>query len=149
MNPITIRVDGVPKPGGSKTAFAFKGKDGRPHARVVDAGKGNREWKQLVAFEARRQYTDPPFALLPLLVTFRFTMPRPKFHYRAGRNAHLLRPDAPKYHIVMPDATKLMRSTEDALTGILWRDDACVFGFPTKVYGDRPGVDITVEVLEP
>lgn len=144
---VIIRVDGTPAPGGSKSAFPFKSKDGRMHARIVDAGKGNKAWKSLVAWEGRRQFQGPPIQGLALCVRFEFTMPRPKSHYRTGKHAHELRPDAPKYHIVKPDATKLVRSTEDALTGIVWADDSTVMPSGVKFYGDRPGVTVIIERL--
>ena len=47
-------------------------------------------------------------------------------------------------------ATKLIRAVEDALTGIVWRDDAQVaVQKVAKVYGDEPqGAVITIEEIE-
>jgi Holliday junction resolvase RusA-like endonuclease len=76
-------------------------------------------------------------------------MPRIGSHYGSGKNAEKLKPTAPKFHTVKPDATKLLRSTEDALTGILWRDDAQIARQTVeKSYGERAGAWITVEQLE-
>ena len=44
-----------------------------------------------------------------------FFFARPRSHYRTGRNAHLLRDDAPIAPTSAPDLSKLIRSTEDAL----------------------------------
>jgi Holliday junction resolvase RusA-like endonuclease len=51
-----------------------------------------------------------------------------------------------------PDATKLLRSTEDALTGIVWKDDKLIVDqLVSKNYqrpGIYPGAKITVSVFE-
>ncbi len=114
-------VHGEPAPGGSKRAF--------PHRStgkmvVVDDAKGNKRWRQQVAAEAvktleGKQWTVSAYKSI-LKVAFTFYLKRPQAHYRGDR----LRLDAPVYHTKRPDTTKLIRSTEDALTGILWNDDA-------------------------
>jgi Holliday junction resolvase RusA-like endonuclease len=55
-----------------------------------------------------------------------------------------------KYPTVRPDLTKLIRSTEDAMKGIIWHDDSQVVLQQTKkVYVDRdPGVQIIVTTLD-
>lgn len=149
---IQFFVNGLPSPGGSKKHFVLRRKDGSlvtrpdgsPIVNVTDmGGQKTKNWRANVAFFAREAYDGAPL-LGPLLVRLEFIMPRPGSHFGSGKNAAQLKPSAPKYHTVMPDASKLTRSTEDALTGILWRDDAQVFPWPTKVYGDRPGCLITV-----
>ena len=75
-----------------------------------------------------------------------FIYARPKSHYRTGRNAHLLRDDAPAYKASAPDLDKLQRALGDALTqaGIL-RDDALIAQWmASKVYGPLPLVEVTV-----
>ncbi len=68
-----------------------------------------------------------------------FTFARPKSHYRSGKNAHLLRDDAPSApaNHSGPDLSKLARSTEDALTDAgVWVDDGLVTEYArlAKVY---------------
>ena len=47
-----------------------------------------------------------------------------------------------------PDVLKLARSTEDALTGLIWMDDAQVWEMQIlKRYSEGLGADITVETL--
>ncbi len=101
-----------------------------------------------VAAAARAYYKYEPLdAAVHLELQFR--MPRPKSHYRTGRNAHLLKSSAPLHHAVKPDLTKLVRSTEDALTGIIWRDDAQVIsGSYSKTYADETaGVAIKLTLI--
>ena len=144
MGRLVVRffVPGTPRPGGSKRVF-LNSKTGKPI--VTDAaGKGNREWRNAVMDFAQQAYQHEPLSgILGLSVTF--VMPHPKSHYRKGGT---LKQNIPTYHGLRPDATKLLRSTEDALTGILWLDDAqIVEQFVRKVYGLNPGAEIVVEEL--
>lgn len=151
MTTITFRVYDTPRPGGSKRAFVIQPKGGgRPRAVVTDDCKGNKTWREAVKAAALEYYKG---AILtgPVSVFASFVMPRPKGHYRTGANANLLRDSAPAFPAGKPDALKLMRSTEDALTGIIWRDDAqvVVMGIE-KIYetqNAKPGAMITVETL--
>lgn len=67
---------------------------------------------------------------------------------------YLAKPDTcPKKRLlptVKPDLSKLIRSTEDALTGILYADDAQVvsYGLTEKRYGSPERVEITATVLD-
>lgn len=144
-------VDGVAKPAGSKRGFAIK-KGGVYTGRVaiVDANKNSRDWKTDVGIAAHRKAgINPELWTGPLHLTLAFVLRRPKCHYRSGKNAHLLRDDAPPFPVGMPDATKLVRGVEDALTGILWKDDAqIVTQHVTKRYGDTPGVAIVLREEE-
>jgi Holliday junction resolvase RusA-like endonuclease len=55
-----------------------------------------------------------------------------------------------KQMVVRPDADKCLRSTLDALTGILYLDDAQVVEITTrKQYGAQARVDITARILDP
>lgn len=67
-----------------------------------------------------------PDADVPLAVEVVFYRSRKKNHYRSGRYERLLKPTAPALPIAPPDATKLWRGFEDALTGLLWHDDSRV-----------------------
>lgn len=139
MSRITFFVPGKAQPGGSKR---FYGK-----GRVVDDNPKAANWKNLVALVARQE-TDGTLLHGPLSVTCIFHIVRPKNHYRTGKNAHILRDDAPPYPITKPDATKLWRSTEDALTGVIWNDDAQVVEqIISKIYSPTPGAHIAIEPI--
>lgn len=117
---LTLFVPGKPAPGGSKTAF--------PHAQtgrmiVMDACKRNKGWRRLIQIEARKAFKGDP-RTEPIYVSVYFTMSRPKGHFGTGRNSDTIKDTAPEGHTVKPDATKLWRAAEDALTGIVWKDDA-------------------------
>lgn len=144
---ITFFVQGKPRPGGSKTAMPIYGAGGhavtrptatgkhRPVLRYVDDAKGNGEWRKLVASAARAEMQKRGLAMTSdaLRVHFMFYFARPKFH--AGKRGLL--PSAPLHHTVKPDVLKLARATEDALTGIVWRDDAANVAITiSKAYAD-------------
>lgn len=139
---VRFRIYGIPRSAGSKRGF-FNKKLNR--VMIVDANKNAGTWKQEVKEEAFKVVTDVPTrAAVELTITF--ILPRPKGHYGTGRNEGTLKPSAPTKHTKKPDATKLLRGTEDALKGILWADDSQVWKTNVrKIYGERPGAEITVQ----
>lgn len=148
MKPITFFVPGICKPAGSKRAFALK-KGGVYTGRtvVVDDCKKSRDWKTDVQYAARAAYTGPAMEG-PFIVNLDFRMDRPKSHYRTGKNAGILRSEAPRFPIGKPDIDKLSRAIMDSLTHIIFRDDAQVVSkLATKNYG-TPGVHINLEQIQ-
>lgn len=149
---LSFFVPGIPAPGGSKRFVGFGKKTGR--AILIDAaGERNKNWRAVVATcgkEAMSKITNelPVWFNGPLRVKFEFYMPRRKgdFNSKGG-----LKPSAPFFHTTKPDALKLARSTEDALTGIIWNDDAQTAILEiSKRYADKGepcGCWVTVENL--
>lgn len=84
----------------------------------------------------------------PAMLAAEFLFMRPKGHYGARGT---LRPSAPPFHVVRPDGDKLLRSSQDALTGTLLRDDSqVVAGHWLKRYcmsGELPGAILTLYLL--
>lgn len=150
---IAVRVYGVPVPQGSKRIGR---RAGRPV--ILDNNDGPlTTWRKRVeetAYDATR-YHDVPLAG-PVKAWIRFTFERPASHWRAGRNAHLLKDTAPAYpgH-GCGDVDKLLRAILDALTGPVLTDDTQVIDVRArKFYAgedeyalDRAGVDIIIEPL--
>lgn len=137
---IRFFVAGIPAPGGSKKGFVVAGR-----VNIVDASKGNKDWKARVATEAQRVHGNAPLLEGPLVVEFTFSQTRPKSHYRTGKFAGELREGAPPYPTNKPDCLKLCRSTEDAITGIIWKDDAqTVCLVARKRYWHRPGCHVQI-----
>lgn len=123
MKEIRFFIPGTPSPGGSKSAFCLK-KGGRYTGRavVVDAGgKKTKLWRQEVAKAARLAMDGETRLTEAVEIELIFHMPRPKSHYRS--DGLMLRSGRPPEHITRPDCTKLARSTEDAMTGIVYADD--------------------------
>jgi Holliday junction resolvase RusA-like endonuclease len=138
MNEFTFFVHGMPAPGGSKNVFPMWDRQGElvcktlpsgkkmPVLRVVDdAGDRNKQWRLCVQNYAKA-HRGANFQLwtCPVKSEFIFYLPRPQCHFRTGKFSHELRDDAPAFHTQKPDALKLARSTEDALTEVLWKDDS-------------------------
>ena len=138
---IKVVVFGEAQPAGSKRAFVH------PHTGktiVTDANAKSRPWKNRVAQAAGEQHRG---GILdgPVILEVTFYEARTKGHYGTGRNAGVVKDSAPMYPAKKPDATKLLRGVEDALTGIVWRDDAQVVEqFVSKRYGDPARAEIVV-----
>ena len=136
---IQFTVFGTPKPAGSKRAFV-RGK----RAMIVDANPNAKDWKASVAQAGAVAMAGRPLLDGPLVVGFAFYFPRPKGHTKADGTLNAKGRRTP-YPNVKPDATKLVRGTEDALTGIIWRDDAqIVVQMATKHYGEPARCEIIV-----
>lgn len=119
MSAVSFTVHGVAAPAGSKRGF-YNAKAKR--VIVTDDSARSRPWKAQVADAAAQAMTGrEPFSVEPLLLELTFWMPRPKGHLGAKGN---VRPSAPSAPTVKPDLLKLARAVEDALTGVVYRDDA-------------------------
>lgn len=141
---------GVAKPAGSKTGFVVKDKrTGKHRAIVVDACKSGKPWNAIVSASAAEAYRGE---LLrgAVAATFRFYFPRPKCHFGTGKNATTLKPDAPAFVTKAPDVLKLARNAEDAITGIVYADDAqIVQEFLSKHWGEPARCEVKIETLSP
>lgn len=150
---IDITILGKAEPAGSKRAFRWKSKDGREGTSVVDANPDSRGWKQEVSRIARIQVKalNPEFGVLygPLRVVFQFYRVRPTMHYLRGTknlNAEGRRRIAPD---TRPDVLKLARGVEDALTHVVWADDAQIVDeHITKHWGEPARVRILIEEVK-
>ena len=147
MNQIAFFVEGIPKPAGSKTAFAIK-KGGVYTGRtvVMDACKKTKSWQATVKAEAKKHAPETP-VVGAVWVEFTFYMPRPKSHFGTGKNSKQLKPAAPFLPTGKPDVLKLARAVEDAMTGIIYADDSQIVGeHISKFYGSgtSSGVGIII-----
>lgn len=135
---LTFTVHGTPAPAGSKRAF-FRG--GR--AIVVDANKKARPWKDQVAQVAGDFMGGRPLLAGPLELRLCFYVKRPKAHMNAAGRA---KPSAPWFPTTKPDVLKLARGVEDALSGVIYFDDAQIV---TEVLEKRYGPEcVEIEVRE-
>lgn len=133
---LEFTVYGVAQPAGSKKAFVLPGTN---RAVVTDANSKSKPWQAEVRNAAiehiqAEHMTENGFLLLdgPLSLGIIVYLPKPKSVKR-------------EHPTVRPDLTKLVRGIEDALTGIVWRDDAQVVEqFLAKRYGEPARVEIAV-----
>ena len=145
---ITIKffVPGTPRTAGSKRAFPlWRGKG--PNKQFVrsiitdDSGAAGKAWRSVVQDAAREAFGERTLMEGPLRVAFDFFVQRPKCHIGAKG----VKPSAPRKPITKPDLLKLARAAEDALTGIIWKDDAQIATeVLRKRYADKPGMDVEI-----
>lgn len=145
MTQVVINIVGIPAPQGSMSAGVSK--SGK--AFVRSDNPMTRPWRSAVAFEAKQAMVGKLPLEGPLRLTAVFQFPRPRSHYR-GKSQEL-KAGAPLFKASKPDVSKLVRAVEDALTGIVYCDDARIAIIETqKVYADEGGpcATLVVEVIE-
>jgi len=139
MRQITIRVPGKQQPAGSKRVVTNRS-TGR--AYVIDANPKSRDWKTTVAQCASDAWNGEPLMTGAIRLTIVFCVARPRAHYGAKGSLKL---SAPTYPTTRPDLTKLVRAIEDALTGVIWRDDSqVVVQNVRKIYDEFFHTEITI-----
>ncbi len=115
---MVIRVYGLPAPQGSKRHVG--------HGVMIESSKAVKPWREAVKWAALAVGVDFPAMPFtgPTLMVVTFTMPRPKSAKRGAQPSK------------KPDLSKLVRSTEDAITDAgVWEDDARVVRcIASKVY---------------
>jgi len=144
---IAFTAHGVPVGQGSKSAFIRGGR--AVMVETANLGRKTRKpgsldrWRAMVAWKAKAaamgRVTDQPVELAA-----RFRFPRPTSHY-TGKGELTKSARELKRYPGKPDLSKLVRAIEDALTGIVYGDDAQIatYGKIEKAYcerGESPGV---------
>lgn len=116
-----LTVVGHPEPAGSKKALPTGGKKGgRPI--VVDANPKAKPWKNTIARQAQLAMAGSLPIDYEVHARFVFYVTRPQSHF----GARGLLSTAPVYPGVRPDVLKLARAVEDALSEIVYTDDALI-----------------------
>ena len=101
---------------------------------TYDPSKGK---KETFASILQKQAPSEPISD-PISIEMVFYMPRSKNHYRSGKNARLLKDDAPEYHSGRPDLDNLQKFILDSLNNIFFKDDALVCRIDAcKKYSER------------
>lgn len=152
---ITFSVFGKPQSAGSKRAFVptnkstgqpFRRADGGVVVSVVDDNAKSKDWKRLVASVAQH-YRPARLIEGPVKLTLTFQRERNKGHFNSKGQLNKAGLATP-YPIAKPDVLKLARGVEDALTGVIWKDDSqIVVEHLFKVWGDAPCVTIEIEEI--
>jgi Holliday junction resolvase RusA-like endonuclease len=155
LAPLTMWVPGKSQTAGSKSAFVNP-KTGK--AIVTESAKGaarvaKKTWRQDLKDEGIRQrrvtwLVDEPVSVA-LAAQFVFVRARAGGQLRTGRHEGEVKPWAVcRRPVERPDALKLARAAEDALTGVLWLDDSQIVDEQiSKVYGDDVGLSPRAEGL--
>jgi crossover junction endodeoxyribonuclease RusA len=120
---IELRIRGLPAPQGSKRHVG--------RGIMVESSKRVAPWRQDVKLDSLDQYKGQPIDG-PVAIEIIFWLPRPQGHYRTGKYAGQLKPNAPSHSTscAQGDIDKLVRSTLDGLSvkagGCIIRDDSLV-----------------------
>ena len=94
---------------------------------------------------AMQEWDNEPISNKAISIELRFYMKRPKSHYRTGKNAGKLKPDAPVFHAKKPDLDNMIKFVLDALNGSVWLDDSLVCSISAlKVYDEKPRTEIVI-----
>ena len=144
---------GLPQTAGSKSAIPYRKSGGKLGVIVKDANPKTKSWQGVISNAAAGVILKDESILQlfdgPLAVEMMFFMPRPRSHYRTGKNAGNLKASAPNYPDRRPDVLKLARAVEDACTGIVWTDDARIVDESLKkFYGEPARVNVRVYQLD-
>jgi len=84
----------------------------------------------------------------PLHLDLKFYFTRPKGHFKTGKNSHILKDTAPKWHTGRNDVDNLFKFVADSLNKIYWKDDGTICSSTiTKEYSDNPRTEITIRPL--
>ena len=113
----------------------------RPYVRVYDPPKV-KKFKSLLRSLAVNQYARPPL-IGPLSVSLTFYRPVQKSISQSERERRLSNNSKP---VVKPDTDNYIKSTLDALNGVLWHDDAQIVKIMgEKRYSDHPKITVSVK----
>lgn len=111
------------------------------YVRVYDPPKV-KQFKSLLRSLAVNQYSRPPM-LGPLSVSLTFYRPVQSSISRSERERRLSNESKP---VVKPDTDNYIKSTLDALNGVLWHDDAQIVKLTgEKRYSDKPKITVSVK----
>lgn len=130
MRSLSFFVPGKPVPKGSKVAFKHK-YTGKAMLKEDSRSKG---WEKVVGDYAWQAYSDPPIEV-PVRVRAIFHMHKPK------------KPKFPGCPAVAPDCDKLFRAVGDALSNLIYKDDALIVSLRVgKVFADDDRLGVQIEV---
>ena len=142
---LAVMIHGIPAPKGSMKCVA-KHAPGHRAQLIEDHRVGQKEWRaQIVKVGIALRRKAGGQITGPVEVCATMTLPRPKSHYRTGRNAHIVRDDAPLWPCIVgsKDDDKLARLLLDGLCdkpAALFADDAQICHLDVwKSYPDTPG----------
>jgi len=122
---------------------------------MLESSKKAKPWRQDVKLDSRRQYKDVPLTG-PVEMEIVFWLPRPKSHFRTGRHAGELKPNAPSHSTSagQGDIDKLARCTLDGLSakcgGSVIADDSLVvkLSLEKRYVTATEGVGATIRLVK-
>lgn len=135
MNSIRITVPGTPQ--GKGRARFGNGRTYTPAKTVAYEG--------LIALAAEQAMGKLERLEGPVFLTITATFDIPKSR---AKKIGAAMTNGVAWHTAKPDGDNILKAVGDGLNGIVWKDDSQVaFSKCMKMYGEKPGLDILVEVL--
>lgn len=143
---------------GSKTMLPVTLKDGRKINMITEGKDKNararsKTWRGAVQ-DAAIAVADPSPHVCdsiwasPLYFAVEYTMPRPAGHFKKDGVTLSSEGQRKPWPTVKPDVLKLTRAVEDALTDLIYKDDAAiVIEHISKHYGTRHVTKVTIRPL--
>lgn len=156
-NVITFHVPGTPRTQGNKRAVPLKGRNGEwikaangaTKTVMMESGKYHASWRQDVRAALMAAHQGPPLEG-PVKVSMLFYFRRPEHHYGKKKGERYLKPSAPMWHSSLGDIEKLVRTVNDAMSGIAFADDKQVAQLIAQKqwsFDGGPGVSVIIETL--
>ena len=141
----TFFIAGTPKPQ-ARPRFARRGKFVTTYSQTTD-------WKKVCIKNAKEIFACVGMYENAIRVDLAFYFQRPKSHYRTGKFSHLLRDDAPKYHVKKPDKDNLEKCVTDAMTdaGLIKDDCIIIVGETAKSYvreDEKEGCSVSISEIK-
>lgn len=154
MNRISFSVRGKPSTQGNKRGIPRKGRDGRIHVAMVEgrtkeANERHKSWRAALSDAAADAMAGRSLLAGAVYLRVWFRRPRPAGHYRKNGALSAAGVAAGPFPTTRPDGLKLMRAVEDALSGVVYRDDSQCIPIPVRVWVEADQWEgVVVEVAE-
>lgn len=113
------------------------------HAKAYDPEK-SRNYKAYVRMLATQAMKDSGFTMIegPCVLSIIAYFEIPKSKSKKFREAALLKYE---YPTKKPDLSNIIKGIEDALNGLVYKDDACIVNLSCeKFYSDNPRVEVYI-----
>ena len=106
-----------------------------------------RDYEDLIKESARQAMGSAEVLETPVTVAIYITVPIPASYSKKRTEACLNGSEQP---LKKPDASNILKSVEDGLNGVVYKDDSQIVNIHvTKVYSSQGGVDICVKECLP
>lgn len=145
----TFFVSGTPEPAPRPRGRIIQPRGGKPFVSIY-VPDSDKKWRKRIVYEASLKIGKAIEG--PVRIDIEFLMPRPEGHFGTGRNAGVLKPSAPHWHIVTCDVDNLAKTVFDGLqiAGVVLNDSAICDTRITKRYpraGEETGAWIRITSL--
>lgn len=145
---LSFTVHGKPATAGSKRAYVYTpAGGGKPRAAIAPANDRQKPFMAAVSAEAAEAMRKAEWELVrgPIKLRVIIELTRPQSHFGSGKNAFTVKASAPEFPTSKPDSLKVCRAVEDAMSGIVYKDDSQIVAHEiSKVYGAANETWVTV-----